>query len=47
VDGRDKPGHDEDFEIRAGVLERHCAIGKTPLPGPRLCNGRFACQNAA
>jgi hypothetical protein len=29
------------------LLERHCAIGKSPLPGLRLCNRRFACHNAA
>ena len=30
----------------AGLPERHCAIGKTPLPAARLCNRRLACQNA-
>ena len=29
-----------------GVLERHCAIGKTPLLAACLCNRSRACQNA-
>src|SRR5437763_11624905 len=28
-----------------GVLKRHCADGKTPLPREYLCNRRFACQS--
>ena len=31
---------------RCGVLDRHCAIGKTPLLAARLCDRGFACQNA-
>jgi hypothetical protein len=30
-----------------GLLERHCADGKTPLLMASLCNRGFACQNAA
>ena len=29
------------------MLKRHCAIGKTPLLSPRLCNRALACQSAA
>jgi hypothetical protein len=47
LDCRVKPGNDEEREIRAGVLERHCAIGKTPLPALRLCNRLFACHNGS
>ena len=32
--------------IARGVLERHCAIGKTPLPRRGLCNRAGACHNA-
>jgi hypothetical protein len=34
VDGRDKPGHDEDCDNRAGVLKRPKRIGKAARPGP-------------
>ena len=27
--------------------ERHCEIGKSPLPAARLCKYRLACQNAS
>jgi hypothetical protein len=30
-----------------GVLNRHCADGKTPLLVARLCKAGFGCQNAA
>jgi hypothetical protein len=34
MDARVEPGHDE----CGGLLKRHCADGKTPLPRVRLCN---------
>ena len=40
--GGRRPGADR---VR-GARERHCAIGKSPLPAARLCNRRLACHNA-
>jgi predicted MFS family arabinose efflux permease len=40
-----RPGMTKKTNNRAGLLERHCAIGKTPLRFDTLCNRGAACQD--
>jgi hypothetical protein len=42
-----RPGLTKTAKSARGLLERHCAIGKSPLLVARLCSRPFACQYAA